>query len=338
MKRTTLAMSILALSTSVFAAETPDAIYNGADQTTATLAQQPSVVPVIGGTIAGGAGTVQSGFFADNAPEPLDALPTPAAAVRGGVNTIANQLISNAPEQIPAATGDTALATLIGDGVFGAASAAVAIPAALQAAAAEQDPTIAADAVAAVPLALVAGLSAAGGSFGLPEVPGLTDEEEPQPVSPQQIGSVAISASGTAPAANEACSVSATPVIFDFGSAQTYATSTTRAVGNAPITVTCGADRAGAATVFLSTSDVTDPSAATSDVAGSVGTVATTFTIVNAGATEAEDSPVGDVASGNTAAGASTDFDLAATYNKAAVKEGGAISFDSSAAIYVVIQ
>jgi hypothetical protein len=339
MKRTTLAISILAFSTAVTAAETPTAAYNGADQTTATLAQQPNAIPVVGEDIADGAGTIQSGFFADNAPAPLDPLPTPAAAVRDGANTIADQLITNAPEQIPAATGDTALATLIGDGVFGAASAAIAIPAALQAAAADQDPMIAVDAVAAVPLALVAGLTAAGGALGLPDVPGLTDEEEPepQPVS-EQIGQVVISATGTAPAAEEACSVSATPVAFDFGSALTYATSTTRALGDAPITVSCGADRAAAATVFLSTSDVTDPSAATSAVAGSVGAVSTTFTIVNAGATPAEDTLIGSVSSGTTAPGESADFELAATYDKTAVKDGGAISFDASATIYVVIQ
>jgi len=336
MKRTTLALAILALSTSAFAAETPDAIYNGADTTTAALAAQPAAIPGVGTPIAGAAGTVQEGFFAENAPEPLEALPTPAAAARETANLVASSLIENAPEEFPAATGDSALSILIGDGVFGAAAAAVALPAAFAAAAAEQDPALAADAVVAVPTALIAGLTGAAGALGAPEVPGLPGgEEEPEP---EPTPSVAISATGTAPAAAEACEASSAPVAFGFGSGGAYSTFDTRALGDTPITVTCGEDRASAATVFLSTTDTATPSAATDTVSGKIGDVVTTFTIKQAGATAAEDSAIGSQTAGTVAAAGSVDFDLAATYDKAGAKAGGAISFDAGSAIYVVIQ
>jgi hypothetical protein len=342
MKRTTLALAILALSTSAFAAETPDAIYNGADTTTAALAAQPNAIPApgnaVGGPVANVAGTVQEGFFADNAPEPLEDLPTPAAAARAAANLVASSLIETAPEEFPAATGDTALSILIGDGVFGAASAAIALPAAFAAAAAVQDPAIAADAIIDVPTALIAGLTGAAGALGAPEVPGLPGgEEEPEP-EPEPAPSVAISATGIAPAAAETCEVSSAPVAFGFGSGGAYSTFDTRALGDTPITVSCGEDRATSATVFLSTTDTATPSAATDTVSGKIGDVVTTFTIKQAGANAAEDTAIGSQSAGTVAAAGSADFDLAATYDKARAKAGGAISFDAGSAIYVVIQ
>lgn len=343
MKRTALTLAILALSTSAFAAETPDAAYNGADTTTAALAEQPRAIPVgpFGDTIADVAGTVQEGFFADNAPEPLEALPTPAAAARDTANLVAGTLVDEAPAPFPAETGDTALSILIGDGVFGAAAAAVALPAAFAAAAADADPAAAADAVVAVPMALIDGLTGAAGAFGdAPELPGLPGgEEEPEPTpTPEQVGIVAISASGTAPAAAEACEVAAAPVAFVFDAGSAYSSFVTRALGDAPITVSCGADRTTSATVFLSTTDTETPSAATDTVSGKIGDVVTTFTIKQAGATAAEDTAIGSQSAGTVAAAGSADFDLAATYDKAGAKAGGAISFDAGSTIYVVIQ
>lgn len=334
MKRTTLALAILALSSSAFAAETPNAIYDGANTTTANLATQPGAIPAVGADVADGAGTLQEAFFADTVgPTPV---PNPASAARDGANTIADALITQAPEEFPAAAGDTAFATLIGDGVFGAASAAIALPAAFAAAAAEQDPTLAADAVVAVPTALFAGLSGAATTLGAPEVPGLPGgEEEPEPA---QTPSVAISASGNAPAAQEACSVSSAPVAFAFGTGASYATFETRALGDAPITISCGEDRSAAATVYLSTTDTATPGTATDTVAGKIGDVVTTFTIKQAGQSAETDTPIGAESAGTVNAGNSADFSLAASYDKAGAKAGGAISFDAGSAIYVVIQ
>lgn len=333
MKRTTLALAILALSSPAFAAETPDAIYDGANTTTATLAAASSAIPAIGPDVADGAGQLQEAFFADTVgPIPVN----PAGAARDGANTIADALIEQAPEGFPAAAGDTAFATLIGDGVFGAASAAIALPAAFAAAAAEQDPTLAADAVVAVPTALLAGLSGAATAMGAPEVPGLPGGEEAPAAT--QAGTVDISATGTAPAAQETCSVSSTAVAFDFGSGTSYATFDTRALGDAAINIACGADRSGTAAVYLSTTDTATPSAATDTVAGKIGDVVTTFTIKQAGPSAAEDTPIGAESAGTVTAGNSTDFNLAASYDKAGAKAGGAISFDAGSAIYVVIQ
>lgn len=332
MKRTALTLAILALSTSAFAAETPNAIYDSANTTTATLAAQPTAIPVIGPDVADGASQLQEAFFSETVgPTPV---PNPAFLAKEAANTAADALLENAPEEFPAATGDTALSTLIGDGVFGAASAAIALPAAFAAAATEQDPALAADAVVAVPAALIAGLTGAAGALGAPEVPGLPGGEEPAPATP----SVAISATGSAPAAAEACVVASTPVAFSFGTGSSYADFETRALGNAPITVSCGADRASSATVFLSTTDTTTPTAATDTVSGKVGDAVTTFTIKQAGASAAEDTAIGSESAGTVAAAGSVDFDLAATYDKAGAKAGGAISFDAGSAIYVVIQ
>jgi hypothetical protein len=336
MKRTTLALAILALSTSAFAAETPDAIYNGADTTTAALAAQPSAIPAIGDDVAGGASQLQEAFFSETVGQ--TAVPNPAFAAKEAANTAADALIEIAPEEFPAATGDTALSILIGDGVFGAAAAAVALPAAFAAAATEQDPALAADAITAVQTALIAGLTGAAGALGAPAVPGLPGgEEEPEP-EPTPAPSVAISATGIAPAAAEACEVSSAPVAFGFGSGGAYSTFDTRALGDTPITVSCGEDRATSATVFLSTTDTATPSAATDTVSGKIGDVVTTFTIKQAGTTAAEDTAIGSQSAGTVAAAGSADFDLAATYDKAGAKAGGAISFDAGSAIYVVIQ
>lgn len=334
MKRTALTLAILALSTSAFAAETPNAIYDGANTTTATLAAQPTAIPVIGEDVADGASQFQEALFSETAgPTPI---PNPAFAAKEAANTAADALLDNAPEEFPAATGDTALSILIGDGVFGAASAAIALPAAFAAAATEQDPALAADAITAVPTALIAGLTGAAGALGAPEVPGLPGgEEEPEPTPTP---SVAISATGTAPAAAEACEVAATPVAFSFGTGTSYADFETRALGNAPITVTCGEDRATSATVYLSTTDTATPTAATDTVSGKVGDAVTTFTIKQAGATAAEDTAIGSTRAGTVAAAGSVEFDLAASYDKTGAKAGGAISFDAGSAIYVVIQ
>lgn len=334
MKRTALTLAILALSTPAFAAETPNAIYDGANTTTATLAAQPTAIPVIGEDVADGASQFQEALFSETAgPTPI---PNPAFVAKEAANTAADALLDNAPEEFPAATGDTALSILIGDGVFGAASAAIALPAAFAAAATEQDPALAADAITAVPTALIAGLTGAAGALGAPEVPGLPGaEEEPEPTPAP---SVVISATGTAPAAAEACLVSSAPVAFGFGLGESYSTFETRALGDTPITVSCGEDRAASATVFLSTTDTATPSAATDTVSGKVGDAVTTFIIKQAGASAAEDTAIGSQSAGTVAAAGSVDFDLAATYDKAGAKAGGAISFDAGSAIYVVIQ
>lgn len=335
MKRTTLALAILAISSSAFAAETPDAIYNGADNTTAILAEQPSNIPAVGDDIADGAGTVQEVFFADE----FNDNPTPAALARGAANTVANALLGQARDELPAATGDEALSILIGDGVFGAAAAAVALPTAFAdaAAAGNQEPAVAG--ITAVPTALIAGLTGAAEAFGVPTLPGLPGGEEPEPEpAGEKIGSVVISATGTAAAANEDCEITSAPVAFDFGSGASYATAVTRALGGAPISVTCGADRAASATVFLSTTDTDTPSEATDTVSGKVGDATVVFTIKKAGPTAADDTAIGSAQAGTVAKGQTTDFDLAATYDKTGAKDGGAISFNTGSAIYVVIQ